>query len=467
MHVFTRVFRYVKRYPAMAAGTLACAICGTLMVVVFPAITQVIVDEVIRKNQPRLLLPLVAVGLAAFVAQDLLNGLRIFLNNHFEQRVICDLRSDLYAHIQSLPLRWFDNRATGDIMTRLVEDVTALERVLIDGIEQGTVAVLQLVIVSGLMLAYSPTLTAVALAPIPLLGAGALAYTLTARSRYRLQRRAASDLNALLHDNISGIRQIKAYTSEKREHGRFNAAGEKLRQATLIVMRVWAIYHPAMNFLASCGMLLIAGFGAHRVLNHQMDIGVLVAFLVLARFLYEPIGRLHQLNQLFQAGRAAGERVFEILDEAPETRSGSGLHAPAGQGRVPARSLFLHARAARAPGYQPACAPGRDDRSGRPHRRWQVHNRQSSCALLRIRLRANPARWAGDSNSVTPLPPGDDRRGELRRVFSSMARRRKTFASESPRRPKMNSGRRSRRQTPRNSFAGCRTDFTASSENAE
>ncbi|MGB9276274.1 MAG: ABC transporter ATP-binding protein [Terrimicrobiaceae bacterium] len=319
MHVFTRVFRYVKRYPAMAAGTLACAICGTLMVVVFPAITQVMVDEVIRKNQPRLLLPLVAVGLAAFVAQDLLNGLRIFLNNHFEQRVICDLRSDLYAHIQSLPLRWFDNRATGDIMTRLVEDVTALERVLIDGIEQGTVAVLQLIIVSSLMLAYSPTLTAFALAPIPLLGAGALAYTLTARSRYRSQRRAASDLNALLHDNISGIRQIKAYTSEKREHGRFNAAGEKLRQATLIVMRAWAIYHPAMNFLASCGMLLIAGFGAHRVLNHQMDIGVLVAFLVLARFLYEPIGRLHQLNQLFQAGRAAGERVFEILDEAPET----------------------------------------------------------------------------------------------------------------------------------------------------
>jgi ABC-type multidrug transport system fused ATPase/permease subunit len=78
-----------------------------------------------------------------------------------------------------------------------------------------------------------------------------------------------------------------------------------------------------MNFLASCGMLLIAGFGAHRVVNHQMDIGVLVAFLVLARFLYEPIGRLHQLNQLFQAGRAAGERVFEILDEAPETDEGA------------------------------------------------------------------------------------------------------------------------------------------------
>ncbi len=357
MHVFTRVFRYVKRHPAMATGTLACAICGTLMVVVFPAVTQVIVDEVIRKNRPQLLLPLVAVGLAAFVAQDCLNGLRIFLNNHFEQRVICDLRSDLYGYIQSLPLRWFDSRATGDIMTRLIEDVTSLERVLIDGIEQGTVAVLQIVIVSGLMLVYSPTLTAVALAPIPLLGAGALAYTLTARSRYRLQRRAASDLNTLLHDNIAGIRQIKVYTGEKREHARFNAAGEALRRATLIVMRAWAIYHPAMNFLASCGMLLIAGFGAHRVLHQQMDIGVLVAFLVLARFLYEPVGRLHQLNQLFQAGRAAGERVFEILDEPPETSHGLAavplkgkvefrhIHFSYTRGLPVLRDVSLHARA--------------------------------------------------------------------------------------------------------------------------
>ncbi|MFZ0709351.1 MAG: ABC transporter ATP-binding protein [Terrimicrobiaceae bacterium] len=356
MRVFFRVFRYVHRYPAMAIGMLACAVCGTLMVVVFPAVTQMIVDDVIRKNQPQLLLPLVAVGLAAFVAQDGLNGLRIVINNHFEQRVICDLRSDLYAHVQSLPLRWFDNRATGDIMTRLVEDVTSVERVLIDGIEQGTVAILQIVIVSGLMLKYSPILTAIALAPIPLLAAGALAYTLTARSRYRLQRRAASALNALLHDNIAGIRQIKAYTSEKREHARFDAAGETLRQATLIVMRAWAIYSPAMNFLASCGMLIIAGFGAHLVLRQQLDIGILVAFLVLARFLYEPVARLHQLNQLFQAGRAAGERVFEILDDSPETDQGASAEPLSGEvefrhvnfsyapGLTVLRDINLHAR---------------------------------------------------------------------------------------------------------------------------
>ncbi|HRJ70857.1 MAG TPA: ABC transporter ATP-binding protein [Terrimicrobiaceae bacterium] len=319
-------------------GTLFCAIAGTLMVVVFPAITQIIIDDVIRKNQPQLLLPLLALGLAAFIAQDGLNAIRIVLNNHFEQLVIFDLRSDLYAHIQSLPLPWFDNRATGDIMTRLVEDVTSVERVLIDGIEQGIVAVLQIAIVAGFMVAQSPQLTLVAIIPIPFLAAGALAYTLTARSRYRVQRKAASALSALLHDNISGIRQIKTYASEVREHARFNAVSESLKKATLIIMRTWAIYSPAMSFLTSCGMLMVAGYGASRVVNQQMDVGVLVAFLVLTRFLYEPVGRLHQLNQLFQSGRAAGERVFEIMDSAPESTPDQAIE-PAVSGDVVFRNV--------------------------------------------------------------------------------------------------------------------------------
>jgi len=318
MKVFLRVLPYVRRYPGLAFATLGCAILATLLVVVFPAVTQSIIDEVIRKNQPQLLLPLLAAGFGAFFAQSLLDSLRIFFNNHFEQKVICDLRSELYGHIQKLPLPWFDNRATGDIMTRLIEDVTSVERVLIDGIEQGTVAVLQIVIVSGVMIFYSPALTVAALVPIPFLAGGAVAYTVSARSRYRRQRKAVSELNSLLHDNIAGIRQIKTYTSEEREQGRFDAASENVRRATLIVMKAWAIYQPSMGFFTSCGMLLIAGYGANEVLVGKMDIGALVAFFVLARFLYEPVGRLHQLNQIFQSGRAAGDRVFEIMDAEPE-----------------------------------------------------------------------------------------------------------------------------------------------------
>jgi ATP-binding cassette subfamily B protein len=314
MKTVWRVFAYLKRYPWLAAGTLACAIFGTLMVIVFPAVTKSIVDEVVNQRREERLMPLVLFGALAFLLQHGLNALRIILNNTFEQRVIFDLRSDLYSHIQMLPLRWFDNRATGDLMTRVLEDVSSVERVLIDGVEQGVVAVLQVVIVIGVMFYVSVILTLLALAPLPFLVGGALWYTLTAHRRYRLQRQASSAMNSLLHDNLSGIRQIKSFVREKEEHGRFNRMSNQLRHATLVVMRVWAIYHPSMYLFGSLGIVLVVAVGAKIVLSGAMQLGDLIAFLMLTGFLYEPIGRLHQLNQLVQAGRAAGERVFEIID---------------------------------------------------------------------------------------------------------------------------------------------------------
>ncbi len=325
MKTVWRVFAYLKRYPWMAAGTLSCAILTTLMVIVFPSATKWIINDVVRAQRPDKLLPLILLAAVAFLLQHVFNSLRIILNNMFEQKVIFDLRSDLYSHIQLLPLRWFDNRATGDLMTRVIEDVNSVERVLIDGIEQGVVAVLQIVIVLVVMFYWNAKLAILALVPFPLLIGGALAYTLTAHRRYRLQRRASSDINALLHDNLAGIRQIKSFVREREEHARFNRASDQLRRATLVVMRVWAIYSPSMSMFEAIGALLILGFGGYAALTGAMQIGDLVAFLMLTAFLYDPVSRLHQLNQLVQAGRAAGERVFEILDEPAEPGAGAGI----------------------------------------------------------------------------------------------------------------------------------------------
>jgi ABC-type multidrug transport system fused ATPase/permease subunit len=333
MKTVWRVLSYLKRYPWFAAGTLGCAIAGTLMVIVFPAVTRWIINDVVRTNHPEKLLPLILLAAAAFLLQHGFNALRIVLNNTFEQKVIFDLRSDLYSHIQLLPLRWFDNRATGDLMTRVIEDVNSVERVLIDGIEQGVVALLQVVIVMVVMFYLNAKLALLALAPFPLLVAGALTYTLTAHRRYRLQRRAASAMNALLHDNLSGVRQIKSFVREKEEHGRFNRVSDQLRHATLVVMRVWAVYSPSMSMFEAFGAVLVLGFGSRAVLAGGMQIGDLVAFLMLTAFLYDPISRLHQLNQLMQAGRAAGERVFEILDESAEPGFVAGLADP-GRARI-------------------------------------------------------------------------------------------------------------------------------------
>src|SRR5947199_9584505 len=301
---------------------LACAIIGTLMVIIFPVVTERILDEVVTGHHPERLLPLLLVAAVAALVQNGINSLRLLLNNTFEQKVIFDLRSDLYSHIQSLPLRWFDNRATGDLMTRILEDVTSMERVLIDGIEQGTVAVLQILIALAGMFYLSAKLKLAALTPVPFLAGGALWYTLTAHRRYRVQRRAASDMNSLLHDNLSGIRQIKSCVREGQEHMRFNEASDALRRATLVVMKIWAIYSPSMYLFGSLGVLLVVVVGTREILAGATNLGDLTAFLIFCGLLYEPVGKLHQLNQLIQAGRAAGERVFEIIDEPAESERG-------------------------------------------------------------------------------------------------------------------------------------------------
>ncbi len=313
----------------MGSLQLVCAVVGTLLAIVFPNVARLVLDEAVPKQRADLLFQYTLLACLAYFGRDLLNSLRIMLNNTFEQKVIYDIRSDLYEKLQRLPLKWFDNRPTGDIMTRVAEDVTSMERVLIDGIEQGLVAMLQIVAVSLVMFWINPTLAAWAVVPVPFLFVGAMIYTST-RDRYRAVRKATSEMNALLHDNIAGIRQIKAYTMEKRELKRFNAASDKVRKATLRTMFAWAIYNPSMSFIGGIGFILVIGFGGNLALQGQMSPGEITAFLLYLTLFYEPVSRLHQLNQMLQSGRAAAERVFEILDseDEPGLAEGEKLKTP-------------------------------------------------------------------------------------------------------------------------------------------
>ncbi len=336
MRTVFRVFSYLKRYPLLATAQLSCAILMTVLVIVFPGVTKAITGEVIPQRDFNRLIPLSFIALGAFFATNLFNALRIILNNTFEQKVIFDIRSDLYHKIQRLPMRWFDNKRTGDIMTRVTEDVTAMERVLIDGIEQGVVALLQVLIVGGYLFYLNPELALITMIPMPILIGGAWAYTRTSPARHRKVRKATSSMNSLLHDNIDGIQQIKAFTREDAELGRFNRSSNKLREATLHLMRVWALYNPSMEFFRNAGYALVIGFGAWSVMHTpdqatlEEQTGVFVAFLVALSFFYEPISRLNGLNQIIQAGRAAGERVFEIIDaeEEPDLDGGKLLPVP-------------------------------------------------------------------------------------------------------------------------------------------
>ncbi len=307
-------------------ATIGCAVLSLLFALSYPKLTQIIIDEIIKEKSgdTRLLGQAVLLLAGAFLLRDLFNSLRIRINNHFEQNVVFDMRRDVFAKLQRLPVNYFDKRASGDLMTRVVEDINNVERLLIDGTEQGTVAVLCIFGISGILFYTDPFLAAVALSPLPLLAMGALWYTLTAHRRYRRQREAASAMNALLMDDLQGIRQIKAYGRQDHEDARFADRAESLRQGTLGIMRAWATYNPAMSFIAALGTVMVLWFGGQAVMAEDMTTGELVGFLFYLMLFYDPVARLHGLNQMIQSARAAGERVFDILDheqERSETRT--------------------------------------------------------------------------------------------------------------------------------------------------
>src|SRR6266436_1231094 len=183
--ILRRVAAYLRPYKLMAAGTIGCALLSLAFSLAYPKLTQFVVDKVIGKHRVDLLAPAMLGLLGAFLLRDLFNSLRIRINNTFEQNVIYDMRRDVYACLQRLPVNYFDQRASGDLMTRVIEDVNSVERVLIDGTEQGTVAVLGIFGVAAIMFGTNPVLAAVALIPLPLLAGGAIWYTTTAHRRYR------------------------------------------------------------------------------------------------------------------------------------------------------------------------------------------------------------------------------------------------------------------------------------------
>ena len=375
MKTIKRIFSYYGRYPKLAIAQLLCAILMTVMLPIFSEVSGRIYKGIISEhekveNTSEILttiqksseisqinkdiiasklsedLPEIStntykeektnklflytlIALASFFGKDFFNCLRILINNVFEQKAIFDLRSELYTKLQRLPIKWFDNRRTGDVMTRVAEDVPAMERLLIDGVEQGLIATLQICGIAIFLIWKDPILGLTALAPIPLLAIGAVIYTRNAKNRYRDMKKFTGDMNSLLSDNISGISQIKSYAAENEEKKRFNALSNKVREATLKVMKYWAFYSPSMGFLTSTGYVLVLGVGGYRII-HDPAVGteIYLVFFTIIWALYEPIGKLHGLNQMALSSKAAAERVFEILDTPDEVHADDGTLLP-------------------------------------------------------------------------------------------------------------------------------------------
>ncbi len=346
MTALLRILGYIRPYRWLAVATVLCAASATAMELVPPWFIKIAIDDVIQANRPALL-PWVLAGLVgAYALKNLFASFRIRLNNTLEQQVVHDLRAEVFAALQRLSISYFENRSTGEIMSRVTNDTEHVERIFIDGLEGVLTASLTLVGITAMLVGLNWKLALLALVPIPALAWSASYFTRTVHGHYQRVRKGLAELNAYLQDALSGIRESMGFNRQAHEQARFTQLSQDYSRSNLRAMYLWSVYSPSMMFAGSVGTALILWFGAGEVLEGRLTLGELVLFLSYLGLFYVPINQIHSVNHMLQHALAASERVFEVLDTVPEVADRPGVAAPAGRlsGAVTFSHVHFHYR---------------------------------------------------------------------------------------------------------------------------
>jgi ATP-binding cassette subfamily B protein/subfamily B ATP-binding cassette protein MsbA len=334
MAIFARILRHTFRYPLQSSLSLALAVGCTLLVLVLPGITMQFIDVIIGQRRPDLIISTAALGIGAILLRHALFTLRAYLNSILDLKLTHLVRVELYEKLQRLPVKWFDSNASGEIMARVAHDVPATNRVIIDGVDIAVAALFQFLVVLGYMFFLSWKLTLITLAPFPFIAALTAWWSRRSEPMWRESSDASSALNAVLHDHLAGIRQIKVYTGEPEALETFDQASRKAGEKQMTVMRGQSLVWPGISFIAESGIILMVAFGAHWTLHGQLTAGVVLSFLVAWGFLFDPISKINALSQTFTRGIVAAERVFKVIDTPDEPNLTEGLRPEEMKGHV-------------------------------------------------------------------------------------------------------------------------------------
>jgi ABC-type multidrug transport system fused ATPase/permease subunit len=234
-----------------------------------------------------------------------------------EQRVVHRLRQEVFEALQRLSLNYYENRSTGEIMSRVVNDTEHVQRIFIDGFEGMLTASLTLIGILTILFVLNWKLALLVLLPIPLLIIGGVFFTRRVHRYYHDIRQQAAELNGYLQDALSGIRETMGFNRQPYEQSRFQDMSQQYGQANLKAMYLWSVYSPGMIFIGSVGTVLIVWFGAGEVMAGHLTTGELVMFLSYLVLFYTPVNQIHSVNHLLQHALAASERVFDVLDAKP------------------------------------------------------------------------------------------------------------------------------------------------------
>ncbi|RLC82002.1 MAG: ABC transporter ATP-binding protein [Chloroflexi bacterium] len=327
MHILKRLLGYTGSYwkSLVVTGILLLLHAGLSLLP--PLVQREIVDQVIIARDLSRLGALITILIAVHILSRLANAGDLYIRHALGERFIFELRVRIYDHVQRLSLSFFERTSTGELMSRVTNDVNALEQFVTHGVALTTVALLRLLGASAVLLLLDWRLALVVLIPLPIMAVGLRYFNRRVRPVYLRVRDRLGDINARLQDSLAGIRVIQAFGQEEAEAAHFRDTSERYYRERVDGVRAWATFFPALHFVGALGGVLALGFGARMVVEGRLSLGTLVAFLSYVISFYDPLQRLTEVDNVFQQAIASGERIFEMLDEAPEIQDAPGAVA--------------------------------------------------------------------------------------------------------------------------------------------
>jgi len=336
-----RLWVYLQRQRLILIFTALIVIVTSILDLLGPYLMGLAIDTYISKSDLPGLARLLGWMVAAYILASAGTWLQTYLMAGVAQRAVRDMRTDLFARLQTLPLRFFDQRAHGDIMSRLTNDVENISNILATNASQLIANVLGLVGVVIIMFILNVPLAIVSLVVMPLTFFITRAIAKRTRAGFRQTQQALGELNGIIEENITGERVVLAFVREAATTEQFSTVNRRLQKVALRARVFTSFMGPLMNMVNNLGLAVVACTGGWLAVQALATVGEIASFINYAGRLGRPLNMIAQLFTSFQAALAGAERFFELLDETPENDTASALSIDHISGHIRLSEVFF------------------------------------------------------------------------------------------------------------------------------
>ncbi|HLM67083.1 MAG TPA: ABC transporter ATP-binding protein, partial [Longimicrobium sp.] len=342
-HLLRRLLRYLSPYRGRVAAALVLLVIESITQLAGPWLTKVALDRAIPGRDVGLLGWLVGAYVVSLVLAFACQYAHTLLTAWLGQRVMYDLRVEVFGHLQRLSLRYFDRNPVGRLMTRVTNDVEQLNEAFSSGLVTIFGDVFTLVFILGMMLQLDWRLALVTFTVLPLVAVSTFLFRGLIRKAYDDIRVRLARINAFTQEHVSGVRVVQLFGREARTFARFQKVNDDHLEANLRSITYYAAFFPVIEVLTAVALALILWYGGGETIQGSMTVGVVAAFLQYTRRFFRPIQDLSEKYNILQGAMAASERIFALLDTEPEVRDpAQPRHLPApGRGEIEFRDVWF------------------------------------------------------------------------------------------------------------------------------